>query len=240
MRAGQRSLFLGGYGILPLLVCFFVQLPPPSSHPSPGEMSPRWWEVRIQMKADGDYKLDEAGPSAVGHFSFVVRWTGWLEQDDQDYLLYRLDCRLCEWEARETFFLPEITKVSTTNDFPDKPGFNLKYFIRADDALRLDFLVDSLSVPLAHGEGAFTLLLPSSAQNGQKSSEIEYNDGVIKGSNRVELPEAEIYAGPVNKAYSWTWKNEQWQLKQQRTVFTSQSHRVKVDLTITPRRDRPR
>ncbi|MGB7294690.1 MAG: hypothetical protein WBC70_03805 [Candidatus Aminicenantales bacterium] len=223
-----------------LLTVPLLQARPSLPYAQDSGASPRRWEVSLRLKADGDYRLEEGGPSAAGYFSFSVQWTGWLEKDDQDYLLYRLDCRLGDWEAREILSLPEGTRVLTTNDFPEKPGFNLKYFIRVGGSLRLDFLVDGLTVPLAQDEDAFPLLLPSSAQNGQKSSLIDYNDGIFKGSNRVELPEAEIYSGPVNKAYSWAWKNQQWLLKRQRTVFTSQSHQVKVNISIIPLRDRPR
>ncbi len=237
MRAGQKGSSFWGCQVLSILACFFLQARPPSPHPAD---PPDWWEVRLHLQVEGEYRLDDGGPAAVGHLAFAVQWSGWLEKDDQDYLLYRLDCRLCDWEAGETFFLPEATKVLTTNDFPDRPGFNLKYFIRVGDSLRVDFLVDGLTVPLAHSDGAFTLLLPSSEQNGQKCAEINYNDGVIKGSNRVEVPEAEIYSGPVDRTFAWTWKNQQWLLKQQRTVFTSQSHRVKMTVCIHPHKGRPR
>lgn len=240
MRVGQKGSSFWGCQVLFILALFLLQSRPPFSHPAPPADLPDWWEVRVRLQAEGDYRLDAGGPSAVGHLAFAVQWTGWLEKDDQDYLLYRLDCRLCDWEARETFFLPEATKVLTTNDFPDKPGFNLKYFIRVGDTLRLDFLIDGLAVPLADGEGVFTLLLPSSQQNDQKCADIHYNDGIIKGSNRVEVPEAEIYSGPVDRAYSWTWKNQQWLLRQQQAVFTSQSHRVQMSLTITPHKGPPR
>ena len=240
MRAGQKSSSFWGCQILSLLACFLFQARPPSPRPAVPADPPAWWEVRVHLQMEGEYRLDESGPSAVGHLTFAVLWTGWLEKDDQDYLLYRLDCRLSDWEARETYFLPEATKVLTTNDFPDKPGFNLKYFIRVGDTLRLDFLVDGLAVPLAQGEGAFTILLPSSEQNDQKCAEIHYNDGIIKGSNRIEIPEAEMYSGPLTRAYAWTWQNQQWLLRQKRAVFTSQSHQVKMNICITPRQGRPR
>jgi hypothetical protein len=147
---------------------------------------------------------------------------------------------LCDWEAQGTFFLPESTKVLTTNDFSSKPGFNFKYLIRVGDNLNLDFLVDGMTVPQTYSDDLFPLLLPSSEQNDQKKSEINYNDCVIKGSNRVEIPESELYSGPVTRDYAWNWKNQQWVLKQQRTVFTSQSHRTKVNLTIVPHQKRIR
>jgi hypothetical protein len=240
MRTGPKDFLFSGRHVLPLLAFLFLQAPPPALFSQDPGAPPRWWEVNLYLRTDGEFKLDEAGPSAAGHFSFAVRWTGWLEKDDQDYLLYRLDCSLCDWEAQETFFLPETTRVLTTNDFPDKPGFNLKYLIRVGDTLNFDFLVDGMAVPQAHSEDPFPLLLPSSEQNDQKKSETNYNDHVIKGSNRIEVPESEIYSGPVSRAYAWTWKDQKWVLKQQQTVFTSQSHRVKVDLTIIPHKKRPR
>jgi hypothetical protein len=240
MRAGRRHFPIEGRCLLVLLA--FLLIPARASDLFQQDRSgtPRWWKIALFLKTDGEFKLDEGGPSAVGYFSFAVQWTGWLEKDDHDYVLYRLDCRLCDWEAQETFFLPESTRSLTTNDFPDQPGFNLKYLIRVGDNLNLDFLVDGMAVPQTHPEEVFPLLLPSSEQNSQKKSEINYNDCVIKGSNRVEVPEAEIYSGPVTRAYAWTWKNQQWLLKQQRTVFTSQSHRVKVNLTIIPHQERRR
>jgi hypothetical protein len=240
MRAGRGYFPNSGRRLLPLLACLLLQAHPSVLFPQESEAPPRWWEISLYLKAEGDYKLDEGGPSAVGFFSFAVQWTGWLEKDDHDYVLYRLDCKLCDWEAGETFSLPETSRILTTNDFPDKPGFNLKYLIRVGDSLNFDFLVDGMAVPHAHLEDAFPLLLPSSEQNDQKKSEINYNNCVIKGSNRVAVPESELYSGPVSRAYAWTWKNQQWVLKQQRAVFTSQSHRVKVNLTIVPRRSRRR
>jgi hypothetical protein len=240
MRAGRRRFSIEGRYFLLLLAFLSLQTRPFDLLPQDRGTPPRWWEITLLLKADGEFKQDEGGPSTVGHFSFAVQWTGWLEKDDHDYVLYRLDCRLCDWEAQETFFLPEAARVLTTNDFPDKPGFSLKYLIRVGDKLNLDFLVDGIAVPQASSDDPFPLLLPSSAQNDQKKSEISYNDCVIKGSNRVEVLESEIYSGPVTRAYAWTWKNQQWELKQQRTVFTSQSHRATVDLTIVPHQKRPR
>jgi hypothetical protein len=237
MRTGPtRLLFFRGLAGL-LLTLGLLQVHPFFSSARGSGASPLKWEVSLRLKADGDYKLEEGGPSATGHFSFSVLWAGWLERDDHDYLLYRLDCRLDDWEAREILSGPDVTKILTTNDFGVKPAFNLKYFIRVGNRLRLDFLVDGLTVPLGREGDAFPLLLPASEQNGRRISLIDYNDGVFEGSNSVEIPEAEIYSGPVTRSYSWSWKNQQWLLKSQRTVFTSQSHRVKVNLTIIPLRE---
>ena len=240
MQAGRRKIPSSRRFFLPALVLLFLQVRAPSTSPPDPGQTPRWWEVSLNLKTDGDYKLDEGGPAFVGHFSFAIRWTGWLEKDDHDYLLYRLDCRLCDWEAQETSSLTESTGVLTTNDFRERPAFVLKYIIREGDDLHLDFIVDRMAVPQARPEDAFPLLLPSSETNGQQESQVDYNACVIKGSNRVEVPESAIYAGPVVQTYTWEWKHQQWLPKERRTVFTSQSHKVEVSLSIIPRFSRPK
>lgn len=240
MRAGQRALPSSGRFFLPALMLLFLQARAPSiSPPDPGQ-APRWWDVSLSLKTEGDYKLDQGGPAFVGHYSFAIRWTGWLEKDDHDYLLYRLDCRLCDWEAQETSSLTGSTGVLTTNDFRERPAFALRYIIRDGEDLNLDFIVERMAVPQADPEDAFPLLLPSSETNSQKESEVDYNACVIKGSNRIEVPESAIYAGPVAKTYTWAWKHQQWLPKERRTVFTSQSHKVEVSLSIIPRFSRPK
>ena len=240
MRAGQRALPSSGRFFLPALILLFLQARAPSiSPPDPGQ-APRWWDVSLSLKTEGDYKLDQGGPAFVGHYSFAIRWTGWLEKDDHDYLLYRLDCRLCDWEAQETSSLTGSTGVLSTNDFRERPAFALRYIIRDGEDLNLDFIVERMAVPQADPEDAFPLLLPSSETNSQKESEVDYNACVIKGSNRIEVPESAIYAGPVAKTYTWAWKHQQWLPKERRTVFTSQSHKVEVSLSIIPRFSRPK
>jgi hypothetical protein len=240
MRAGRSGFRIEGRCVLPLFVFLFLQIRSSGVPPQDRGPSPLWWEVSLLLKTEGEFQLDEGAPSTAGHFSFAFLWTGWLQKDDHDYVLYRLDCRLRDWEAQETYSLPEATRVLTTNDFPDRPGFKLNFFIRVGDSLNLDFLADGMAVPHAGSGDLFPLLLPASEQNDQKKSEINYNDHVIKGSNRVEVPESALYSGPVTRSYSWTWKNRQWLLKGQRTALTSQSHRVQVDLSIVPLTKPPR
>jgi hypothetical protein len=205
-----------------------------------GPLSPQWWDVSLNLKAEGDYKWEEDGPAITGQYALAVRWSGWLERDDHDYLLYRLDSRLSEWEAREASSRAECPAVLTTKDFRERPVFRLKYIIREGENLHLDFLMEPLAVPQSRAEDAFPLLLPSSEQNGQREMEVDYNACVIKGSNRVELPESEIYAGAVEKTFSWTWKHQKWIPLDRRTVFTSQSHKVALTLSIVPRFSRPK
>jgi len=240
MQAGARTSRFLKHFLLPALVLTFLPARAPTVSAPDSIQTPQWWEVSIDLKTDGDYRLDEGGPTFEGRYSFAVRWTGWLEKDDQDYLLYRLDCRLLDWKAQETASRTEYPGFLTAEDFRERPAFALKYIIRDGEELRLDFTVDQMAVPQARQEEAFPLLLPSSEQNGQRESEINYNAHVIKGSNRVELPESAIYAGPVERTYTWAWKHQEWLPQTPRTIFTSQSHKVEVYLSIIPHFSRPK
>jgi hypothetical protein len=239
MRAGPRILSLFSFLLPALAIVFCGGRIFPASPARPAQ-SPSYWDISLQLKTEGDYKWDEGGPAVVGHYSFAVRWTGWLEKDDHDYLLYHLGSQLCSWEAQETASLTKSPLVLTTKDFRERPVFILKYIIREGENLNLDFLVEPMAVPQSRPEDAFPLLLPSSAQNGQREWEVNYNACVIRGSNRIELPESAIYSGPVDKAFTWAWKHQKWLPLEGRTVFASQSHQAVINLSITPRVSRPK
>lgn len=170
----------------------------------------------------------------IGTYRFAIRWIGCLEKDDHDYLLYRINSELCNWEAEETEATSQNVKSLRTTDFREKPRFKLQYIIRKENNLHLDFIVDRLIIPQDEAEDALVLLLPSSEENDQHNLLVNYNACVLKGSNRVFVEERKIYSGPIEKDFTWTWKLNQWLPESQGLVFTSQGHRVKVSLAITP------
>jgi len=234
MQAGSGASRLFKHLLLPALVLIFLPARVPSKSQADRGETPQRWEVSINLKTVGDYRLDEGGPVFAGRYSFTICWSGWLEKEDQDYLLYRIDSRLLDWKAEETASLTENSGFLTAEDFRERPAFSLKYIIRDGEDLCLDFIVDPMAVPQARAENGFPLLLPSSEQNGQRESQISYNAHVTKGSNRVEFPESAIYAGPMSRTFTWEWKYQEWVPQEGRTVLTSQSHTVEVGLSITP------
>lgn len=240
MRAGAGPFRFMKHLLLPALALTFLSVRALTLSVFDSSQTPQWWEVSINLKTNGDYKLDEGGPTFAGCYSFAIRWTGWLEKDDHDYLLYRFDCHLSDWEAKETAARTENPGFLTAEDFRERPAFALKYIIRDGEDLCLDFIIERMTMPQARPEDAFPLLLPSSKQNGQRESHIDYNAHVIKGSNRVEFPESAIYCGPVAKTYKWAWKYQERLPEERRTVFTSQAHQVEVCLSIIPHFSRPK
>lgn len=232
MRTPKRALFGLALGLILYCGLRAAVFSGPSRSSSP---APLWWEIVLELKTKGEYRLERpAGGGFSGNYTYSVRWIGCMEVDEQDYLLYPLDSELRQWEAQETAASPETPAFLTTDDFSAKPSFTLKYILRRGRDLYLDFVADGMVFPQNDPEGGVPLLFPSSEENNQQGDELAYNAWVTGGSNRVSLQEAEIYSGPFQKSYAWSWKHQGWQLKQQETVFTVQSHRVEVLLRIIP------
>ncbi len=195
---------------------------------------PLWWEITLELKATGEYCLDGGEFPLRGRYRFTLRWTGCMESDDHDYLLYRLGCELSGWEAEETSTAPTGGRVLTTADFPERPSLDMKYVLRQGNRLNWNFVVRGFS-PLKGETGeALELMFPASAEGDHRDSCGAYNACVVRGSNRIWVEESEIYANPVERTFDWQWKRQRWLLLQQQTVFTSQSHRVEVALAIIP------
>jgi hypothetical protein len=230
-RAGLQV--RGPRGIVLLCLCL-------ASVPTPSQPVPGWWEIQLSVKADGQYRLESGAAAASGTYAQAIRWTGGLERDDNDYLLYAFTNQLLTWEAGETVTSPETQSVTSTRDFKNRPEFLMKYILREGQELRLNFAVQGFDVPITDPENAFALLFPSSEENDQRGPQGAYNPGVTRGSNRVAVREAEIYAGPVTRAYRWSWRRQQWLPRDRSTVSTSQSHEAVVELRITPRYSLPK
>ena len=195
---------------------------------------PIWWDIVLELKAAGEYRLDGGELPRQGRYRFNLRWTGCMESDDHDYLLYRLGCELSGWEAQETSSSPTGGRALTTADFPERPSLDMKYILRQGSRLNLCFSVRGFSIPQGDTDETFELLFPASAEVDNRDSWGVYNEFVVRGSNDIWVEEAEIYANPVARTFDWEWRRQRWALKQKQTVFTSQSHQVEVSLTIIP------
>jgi hypothetical protein len=203
--------------------------------PAGGQEAPLWWDVVLNLKAEGEYTLEGGDSSCRGRFYFSLSWSGWMERDEEDYLLYRFRCDLSDWRAEETSTSSGATSVFLTADFLEKPSLDLKYILRRGGELHLNFVVNGIAVPQSASRTSWPLLFPSSEENDQRGERVAYNACVAKGSNRVALEEKEIYAGPAERKFAWDWKHQQWQIEQQHNVFNSQMHRAEVSLSIIPR-----
>jgi len=227
-----------GFPLLALVLRVFPSVPFSESLVTP-QLTPLWWEISIVLKTEGEYMLKGKASDCQGNYSFLIHWKGCLEKDDDDYLLYHADSRLSDWKAQETVSSPGHTTTLTTLEIKKKPSFNFKYILRRETTLFVNFLVRGIVAPQSGGAESVFIFFPSSEENQQHYTRVDYNACVVEGSNSVSLEEVEIYAGPVTKNYSWTWKHEQRPFGRQLPILATQSHRTHVSLSIIPHYSRP-
>jgi hypothetical protein len=195
---------------------------------------PRWWEIRILLIADGNYKVNDANSSYLGRYSFTLLWTGSMEINDDDFILYYENSELISFDAEEKRILPESTLTISTKDFRDKPFLDSIYILRKGEDLQFYFFVKGFLIPQNKSDRKFYLNLPSSEEKPKIPSEIIYNSFITKGSNLIFLEEKQIYIDSVEKKLSWEWNYQKWQTIQNTPVFFSNGHNVKFQFSIKP------
>jgi hypothetical protein len=195
---------------------------------------PAWWEVKLVLDSKGDYSVKEGSHFYPGSYSFSIVWTGFMEKDNGDFILYHKDFKLLHWEAQETSSNPDNMNTLFTGDFSDEPLLNMNYILKREGNLYFDFSVKGFFIPQNESEYEFYLNLPVSEENSERFSEIDYDTYVFNGSNRIFLGEQAIYTQSVKKDFSWKWKYQGWQIGAERLVFFSHMHEVKVEIFVIP------
>jgi len=196
--------------------------------------APIWWELALTLKTEGSYRVEEPGASFSGTFRLAAAWRGRLEQDEQDYLLIRFQNDLTGWEILETPDDPEAYQTLTQEDTGAEPVLSVKYLLKKGDFLYLDFIAEGVFIPLNPFGETFPLPLPASEEDAQGQQGNEYNAHLVEGSNCVAIPEKEIFLGPVEKTFSWSWKRQEWTLRQDRAIFTAAGHRASITVNVIP------
>jgi hypothetical protein len=197
--------------------------------------SPRWWDVELSLTVRGQYSIREEGAVCAGEFLYEAAWSGSMEKDDTDYLLYHSGSETLRWEIREKIASGGNQKVLTEKDFDDRPVFRMNYVLNENGVLRFVFIVEGFPVPRGGAGEKFDLILPASKEEGGGLSPSGYDAFVAKGSNEVVFEEKKIRTGPVERAFRWEWKRYQPSSGPGAPVVLFNSHKAEVKIAITPR-----
>lgn len=196
---------------------------------------PLWWKIKIVLRTEGSYQVKAEESSCSGQYTFTNLWTGLMERDDEDYILYHESSELIEFTAEEVGKRADSVCVISARDFKEKPSFRLNYILSKNEHLHFDFLTYGFSVPQNESEWKFYLNLPASKENTEWFSAVNYDVYVTRGSNAVFLKRSQISRGEVKENFAWEWEYRKWHPFQNRALFFVHQHQVKVEITITPR-----
>jgi hypothetical protein len=202
-----------------------------------GRPGPKVWDIQIVVEAKGRYGLESQDIRYDGTFAFTSAWVGLMEKDDEDYLLVHKSCELEKWEASEKETQPTANRLLQTADFAEKPDLRVRYVLKTNEGLVIDFYVRGFDVPRTATADVFYLALPAAAENQLRPGGVDYNTFIAKGTNKIVIPEKAIQRGVEVKEFAWDWKFRNWVQKQDRMVLTTHTHAARVVVTVTPHQE---
>jgi len=106
-----------------------------------------WWEIIIQLTSKGIYSLKGAKTSYLGKYGYTIQWSGCMEQDGRDFILYHENSELLRWEPEEKKRQSGIPEIKIAKDFSEKPSFAFNYILTRKDHIHFDFLIRGFHVP---------------------------------------------------------------------------------------------
>lgn len=197
------------------------------------ESVPQWWEIKIVLVSNGEYLTKEKKTEYLGQYSYSLQWTGSMEPDEGDFIIYHEHSELLRWEAQEKAQSPNSTVTLSSDDFLEKPSFKFNCLLQREGKIHFDFLIKGISVPQNESKHKFNLILPVSKENTSQFSTENYNPHVYKGSNKILLNKEDIFNDSVKKRFAWSWQYRTWD-RQKTPFYLAQSHDVEVDILIIP------
>jgi hypothetical protein len=193
------------------------------------------WSVELTLSVRGQYRLTGRTGPVSGDYAFTVLWKGSLEPDDVDWRLVHKSCDLLDWRIEERPPTQARGEVLTEKDVPEKPVFQFRYVLQDQGLVEFDFRTEGFSVPLTPSPEKFALILPSSARTGRSGGAPNYDALLVKGSNRVVIPQDEMGTEPIEKTFAWGWAGNQSVLAPDATIVCRQTHQVRLKLVLIPR-----
>lgn len=191
-----------------------------------------WWEIFIRLTSQGTYALEEAKTSYSGHYKYSIQWTGCMELDGEDFILYHEDSDLTQWEPQEKKRQAGSSDIEITRKFLDKPCFVLNYILTKEENIHFDFLVRGFRVPQQGRGPKYCLHLPASRENSSHPTDITYDLHITKGSNQVFFSKDDLLDESAKKDFHWSWKRHSSKNGGGQSSYLSHSYKVDVDIAI--------
>jgi hypothetical protein len=231
--------------ILAILSFFWLTLLPavPSPEldktPLPGsndirEKSQRecWWEVKILLESKGKYKYKESKTAFAGKYAYTILWTGCIERDQQDFILYHEDSDLIQWDSQEKKKPADSEEFQAIKKLSGEPSFELHYILRSGKNLHFDFLVKGFDIPQHCSKKKTYLHLPASKGNTDNPTDLDYDLYISKGSNNVEISRDVLDQSCVKKNFQWTWQREKRFGSRKGAPYLFHHHDVDVKVSV--------
>ena len=199
------------------------------SRPSPG---PSWWEVSLSLTVKGSYVIEGGDAPLHGEFTCLARWTGTIESDENDFLLYLLKTEVLEWRLAEKSGLPKGESLLLAQETSKAPYLRLNYVLREGSDLRFDYEFSEVSVPLHASPVKAKLEFPRSSGHVALSPGLSYGNGVSRGSNQVVIQGSDLERRSAERTFSWKWQREKSITVESGTFLLTQRHTAEAVVAL--------
>lgn len=191
-----------------------------------------WWEIKILLESKGKYKYKESKTAFAGTYAYSILWTGCIERDQQDFILYHENSDLIQWEPSEKKKAADSDEFRATKKFSGEPSFELHYILRSGKNLRFDFLVKGFDIPQHCSVKKTYLHLPASKGNTDNPTDLDYDLYISKGTNNVEISRDMLDQSCVKKNFKWTWQREKRFGSREGAPYLFHFHDVDVKVSV--------
>lgn len=231
MEKGSRERFLAALAAASLLAGLAAGRAPAALSPGEGPAARTgWWEVRLDLSADGEYSVRGGGVPVAGEYACRARWEGRLEQDGEDFLLVHLRTEILDWRLRE-WSGPAGREDVLEAPAEVRPELRMSYVLKDDREVEFVFELGGVAIPLHASPLTVPLELPRASGRAPGEPGQRYGDFVCRGSSRVAIPETDLH-GRSRRRFSWDWRRERRPLKGGVDFSVSQSHTVEVVVAV--------
>jgi len=204
------------------------------SSAAPAGDGPSRWIVKIRLEAQGRYHVTRDATDFAGDYAYEAVWTGSMESDFPDYLLYHASVETVRWELKERSGGNGARELVLDKDSPVRPVFRMNYVLGEGGRLRFFFTAEGFPVPRNESPEKFALIFPSSRKEPATPAASSYDEGVSKGSNEVSVDEKELRGGRARHIFRWAWKRYYPSAAPPPAGPLLSTHEAKVTLTVIP------
>jgi hypothetical protein len=207
----------------------------PGVEPAGGELPPQdRFALVLTVSLSGRYRLADGAFKAEGEYAFAAAWLGFLEKDDDDFIVYRAGTEERLWKMSEAYEGPGGAGTAGEAEAGGRPSLKLKLVSREADMLFVEFEAEGVSVPLGPRQKKVRLEFPAS-RAGPTGSPSAYDRSVTKGSNLVAVPLDKMREGRFSGSYEWTYTaRKPWPGGSGTSVYENE-HRVEATVEIRER-----
>lgn len=184
----------------------------------------QFWQLTIRLQVQGDFRTGPA-PEKDGLFVLEAGWSGFLEEDGPDFIIYHLGSEAFRWEVRTSDGQPLPVLIPA-------PELKLDYVEGQEEEINFYYsfkqeIINWREDPAGPG---LKLVLPALPWSRVLEKMPWFKRKIISGQRVIALPRSQLAGKEIKKEFNWI---EETTLQNPDPLTIIQRSRVKVFLELT-------